>query len=368
MCARRFLVLIFILTVLAVAAAFAIFQFGQDVLVKSATPSGAFEQPAADSGPDYSSLENWIAHPDKAGDPSQWQPGGGEIAPSARPAHLFFVHPTTYLQRARWNAPLDDRQSNLTADLFVKSQASAFGTVAHVWAPRYRQAAYGAFLLDSPDARQALDLAYDDVSRAFDRFIEQVPADAPIILAGHSQGSLHLVRLLSRVAPRLGDRLIAAYVAGWPVGAKADLAPMGLAPCVRPDQRGCVLSWQSFAEPANPDLVLESWVGSRGASGIVRERSDMVCVNPLTGSLGGSAPPAANPGTLVPTGDLQDASLLAGKVGARCDRGFLLIGGDIPDLGPFVLPGNNYHVYDYALFWAAIRRDIQRRTGQWSQR
>jgi hypothetical protein len=33
--------------------------------------------------------------------------------------------------------------------------------------------------------------------------------------------------------------------------------------------------------------------------------------------------------------------------GARCDggRGFLLIG-EGPDVGPFVLPGNNNHVFD----------------------
>jgi len=33
-----------------------------------------------------------------------------------------------------------------------------------------------------------------------------------------------------------------------------------------------------------------------------------------------------------------------------------------------VLPGNNYHVYDYALFWAAIREDAQRRTANWLAR
>ncbi|MEA3057316.1 MAG: hypothetical protein QOF34_131, partial [Sphingomonadales bacterium] len=34
-------------------------------------------------------------------------------------------------------------------------------------------------------------------------------------------------------------------------------------------------------------------------------------------------------------------------------------------LGPYVLPGNNYHVYDYALFWGAIRRDAERRLAAW---
>jgi hypothetical protein len=30
-----------------------------------------------------------------------------------------------------------------------------------------------------------------------------------------------------------------------------------------------------------------------------------------------------------------------------------------------VMPGNNYHVYDYALFWGAIRRDAERRLAAW---
>ena len=42
MCARRFLMVIFVLTLLVVAAAFAIYQWGGNVLLKSATPMGSF--------------------------------------------------------------------------------------------------------------------------------------------------------------------------------------------------------------------------------------------------------------------------------------------------------------------------------------
>ncbi len=91
----------------------------------------------------------------------------------------------------------------------------------------------------------------------------------------------------------------------------------------------------------------------------------MLCVNPLTGTKDGAAPPQDNPGTLVPTANMTQATLEAGKVGARCDNGLLLLDGEIPPLGPFVLPGNNYHVYDYALFWAAIRHDAERRIQAW---
>ena len=57
--------------------------------------------------------------------------------------------------------------------LFVQSQGSAFYGSGSVWAPRYRQAAYGAFLLKSDDAEHALDLAYSDVASAFDRFLKE---------------------------------------------------------------------------------------------------------------------------------------------------------------------------------------------------
>ena len=58
------------------------------------------------------------------------------------------------------------------------------------------------------------------------------------------------------------------------------------------------------------------------------------------------------------------AEFRRGAVPARCDlRGFLLIGANeaLPAMGPYALPGNNYHVYDYALFWANVRADAERR-------
>jgi hypothetical protein len=93
----------------------------------------------------------------------------------------------------------------------------------------------------------------------------------------------------------------------------------------------------------------------------------MLCVNALTGTRDGAAPAEANPGTLVPNADLTTASLIGERIGARCDKGLLLLSGDIPALGPFVLPGNNYHVYDYALFWSAIRQDAERRLKAWQR-
>jgi hypothetical protein len=39
--------------------------------------------------------------------------------------------------------------------------------------------------------------------------------------------------------------------------------------------------------------------------------------------------------------------------------------GPAPQMGPFVAPGNNYHVYDIPLFWANLRADVAARVGAW---
>ncbi|MET1111758.1 MAG: DUF3089 domain-containing protein, partial [Allosphingosinicella sp.] len=161
-------------------------------------------------------------------------------------------------------------------------------------------------------------------------------------------------------------RIVAAYVIGWPISVSADLPSLGLPACERREQANCVVSWQSFAEPADPKQVTDVYDKSAGTTGISRAGSPMLCTNPLTGAPGGEAAASANIGTLVPNAALTEGQLKSPGVPARCDvRGFLLIGEDAPDLGPYVLPGNNYHVYDYALFWANLRADAAARVKAW---
>ena len=252
------------------------------------------------------------------------------------------------------------------ARLVVRHQATSFNGIGAVWAPKYRQAAFGAFLTDEDNARRALDFAYRDVLAAYEAFLRLAPADRPIILAGHSQGSLHLLRLLQeriRGTPE-AERIAAAYLIGWPISETADLPALPLPACERTEQAACLVSWQSFAEPADPEQVTDAYDSSRGPGGVPRAGSAMLCVNPLTGTRGGTAPSEANAGTLVPNEDFTDAEFRRHALPARCDlRGFLLIGDNetVPAMGPYVLPGNNYHVYDYALFWPNLRADAERR-------
>jgi hypothetical protein len=360
--ARKFLYLIAGLVVLALAAAFIYRFYGVQLMRQFMVPSGEVATLPPPQAGAYDRADMWIARPDKPGNPALWTPEG--YKPGEKPqAAVFFIHPTSFLDTKTWNAPLDNIDANNRAELFLRGQASAFNGVGAIWAPRYRQATFGAFLTSKAQAQQALDFAYRDVLAAFDAFVRQA-GDRPIILAGHSQGALHLSRLLvDRVAGKpIAKRIVAAYVVGWPVSVTADLPKMGLPACSGPDEAGCILSWQSYAEPADPALITDTFDATTGFTGQSRAGTPMVCTNPLTGKPNDTAPAEANLGALIPDTGFQSAHLQAGRVPARCSgRGVLLIGSSPPDFGQYVLPGNNYHVFDYSLFWANVRKDAERR-------
>jgi hypothetical protein len=368
--ARKFLYIVATLIVLVIIGAFSYRLFPDQIMRAAFAPTGEFkaQKPAAANA--YVEKAMWIARPDIADNPALWKP---EIVENAdMPGYAtFFIHPTSYLARAQWNAPLDDSEANERAALFVRGQASVFNKSPQVWAPRYRQAAFGAFLTDAPEAGRALDAAYGDVAAAFDHFIASIDPKVPIILAGHSQGSLHLLRLLKeKVAGKpIAKRIVAAYVIGWPIAIKADLPALGLPACATPDQVGCILGWQSFGEPANYEMIVEKFETTPSMTGLPRKGDTLLCTNPITGTAGGTAPASANLGTLKNKADFSDGTLITGAAAARCDaKGFLLIGENPPDLGPYVLPGNNYHVYDYSLFWTNVRADAARRVGAFGKK
>lgn len=366
--ARKFLYIVAGLITLVIIAALAYRLFPDQIMRAAFAPIAEFEAQKPVAVNAYADRKLWIARPDIAKNPALWTPDLLETEESLDYA-TFFVHPTSYLARAHWNAPLDDQQANDRAALFVRGQASVFNTSKNIWAPHYRQAAFGAFLTDAPEAARAIDAAYRDVATAFDYFISSIDPDTPIVLAGHSQGSLHLLRLLKeKIADKpIAGRIVAAYIIGWPIAVKADLPALGLPACKTAGESGCILAWQSFGEPADYGLITEKFEAAPSLTGLSRSGDTLLCTNPITGSIGAAAPAGANLGTLKNKADFSDGALIKGASAARCDaKGFLLIGSNPPDLGPYTLPGNNYHVFDYSLFWANIRIDVARRARAFS--
>jgi hypothetical protein len=352
MLARRFLWIVAAVIVVVIGAALAYRLFGRQLLAAALVPTVSFADSRVAPAPDYSRLSAWDANPALPTDPARWTPAGVTVA--ARPAAaVFFVTPTAYLGRDRWTMPFDDAATNARLALYLRNDASVFNGAGRIWAPKYRQATFGAFLTTKVDAARALDLAYGDVERAFAAFVAAVPPGTPIILAGHSQGSRHLLRLVAEhvAGTPLAARVVAVYAVGWPVGAD-DLSRMKLPGCATPAATHCVLSWRSYAEPAEvSDFRTADPVAMRSAA-------PLLCVNPLTGTTA-TAPATHGLGALVPAGD--GGTLVADRVPATCRGTYLSIGEPPAGFDRYVLPGNNYHVYDYILFWANVRADAERR-------
>ena len=375
--AKKFLYFIAFCIVAVFGMGIAWTLFSDEILKWTFVPSTEFvpQEPLAENA--YENPALWISRPGiGVNDPARWQPAfapkeeGGESTPAAAPKApnfaVFFVHPTSYTSKESWNAVVGEgaaAQAEAIARIYVRGMASPFNAASQIWAPRYRQATIGAFMTDKPEGQSAIDAAYSDVLEAFRFFAESLDDTTPIVLAGHSQGSLHLLRLLrEEVMPGpLAERLVVAYTIGWPISIEHDLPSLGLPACATNVQTGCVISWSSFAEPADPSSLLETYANSTGFDGEKRGSSPMLCSNPLTGTFGAAAAQAANLGTLFPNEDMSNVDLVVGAVPARCDeRGILLIG-DPPEMGSAVLPGNNYHVYDIPLFWANTQADVVRR-------
>jgi hypothetical protein len=379
--ARKFLYFIAVAIVLVVAVLFALRIWSDRLSELAFVPGGEFvEQKPLEAGA-YDKAAMWISRP-RIGptDPARWQPrfaddaSAPKASPSPAPAlprfAVFFVHPTSYFEKAHWNATLDDGTANRLARIFVHGLASPFNQASEVWAPRYRQATLGAFLTGDPKASEALDAAYRDVAQAFAVFVSSIGKDEPIVLAGHSQGSLLVLRLLREkiAGTPLEQRVAMVYAIGWPISTAHDLPKLGLPACATAGEAHCIVSWLSFAEPADPGQMLTRYRTTPGFDRQPRGDGPILCTNPLTGSRGGSAPASANLGTLMPSADFTTGELVPGKVPARCRKDGLLIIGNPPKLPAGVLPGNNYHLFDIPLFWENLHEDVGRRMQAWQAR
>ena len=408
---RKFLYFVAIIIVIVIIGMIALSIWSREATEIAFVPRGEFVEQEALAANAYENPDMWYSRPGLGtSDPSRYQPAvaqpasdpaeqapspdnpaaeqsldepgamdtEGSLAGEAADAQttpdfaVFFVPPTSFLKAGgtAWNATLDDATTNSRARTFLRGLASPFNRADEIWAPKYRQAAAGAFLTDKPEAQQAIDAAYADVAQAFDYFLESVDEDKPIVLAGHSQGAIHVLRLLMdrAEAAGMGDRIVAVYAIGWPISIEHDLPALPLPACASAQQTGCIIAYSAFSDDGDAGFIKRRYEATPGFDGQPRGNGPILCVNPLTGSTGGEAPASANLGTLKPSADLSSGELIAGAVPARCNEEGLLLIGDPPELGEGVLPGGNYHVYDIPLFWKNLQEDVLKRVNAWTSK
>jgi hypothetical protein len=347
----------------------------QSILMLLLAPQHDFDSLRTAPEPDYAKPINWAALPETE-DLADIVPAGVPARTTAPRAEVFFIHPTGYINGDEWNSPMDpNSRTEESTQWMMANQASIFNSCCDVWAPRYRQASVYVYLTDNAEtARRALDLAYQDVERAFNEFLQRRDPSLPFIIASHSQGTHHATPLLKKriAGTELRDQMVAAYIIGGRTRVRDIDAMDDVDTCQSADDLHCVIHWRTYGEGA----LLENWVAG--------EDSPLVCTNPLSWT---------NDGQLVDDQHLSGATLEtaafpAGFWGkdkatgvifgsqpapiprvtwAECRNGALTVA-DLSS-GPMATmltsSGKNYHLLYYPLFHMNIRENAVKRTIAW---
>jgi len=305
------------------------------------------------SFPDYNNLETWAAHP--------WQKDlSDSVSPKLRKEYrydssvdVFFIHPTTLTddQDSSWNAVIDDPAINAKTDYSsILYQASVFNEY-RVFAPRYRQAHIRAYYTaDSVAGKQAFDTAYADVQNAFRTYLEEYNNGRPIIIASHSQGTTHALRLLNEFfgTDEMKSRLVVAYVTGMFIpGSNAIAVPL----CMDSTETGCLCGWRTYLRGYTPDNIR-------------KEKGSGIMTNPLTWETTADyAPRNLNTGAV-----LRDFNkMYVHSVDAQINEGILWI--SKPKFpGSFLLNLKNYHIADINLFYNNIRQNARTRVKAYNEK
>lgn len=305
-------------------------------------PEQAFSALPTPTAPDYSDAKYWAALPTTA-DPVDRTPLASlkDGQPDAK-VDVFFMHPTTYTggkNEELWNGPVKDAELNeKTDESTILYQGSIFNGAGKIYAPRYRQAHVHAYRTsDKASAKEAFELAYQDLKTAFEYYLNNYNKGRPIIIASHSQGTTHGKRLMTEFfdGKPLQKQLVAAYLVGIPVLKKQfKTIPV----CEVPHQTGCFVSWRTMEY------------------GILTEFSpgdSVAVVNPLTWTTDTTfVSRSQNKGSVlrkfdkvIPT--VADAKISKGALWTYKPK--------FP--GSFLFSTSNYHIADFNFYYLNVREN-----------
>lgn len=303
------------------------------------------EEQETPSKPDYSQERYWSALPWRVDAPDE-VPNDEEYKDRQDIAvvDVFFVHPTTLTAKdGVWNADVNNEKLNQKVDkLPVKHQASVFNGSARVFAPRYRQANYEAFMtLGTNNSNQALLLAYQDVREAFLYYLENYNEGRPFIIAGHSQGTFHAIELVKEFidTTALLEKMVSAYLVGMPVNVD-DF--QNCKPCEEMGETNCFVTWNTMKKKSYPKFYKEYF-------------QNAVCHNPLSWEMNEYYCEAECHQGMVPR---EFKKLVKKQYGAKVHQGILWVDAvKIPGI-PFTKLVKNWHIGDYNLFYGNIRENV----------
>jgi hypothetical protein len=220
-----------------------------------------------------------------------------------------------------------------------------------VFSPRYRQASIKVFFAkDERQQEEVFDKAYTDIKNAFEYYLLHWNSGRPIIIAGHSQGAKFAERLLKDYFEDkpLYNKLVVAYIAGWPVPEKYFAS---LKMCADSLQTGCICSWRTLRNGYVPSYLRT-------------ENGNSQVTNPLTWTTDDQyAPRKLNKGSVL----FKFNKLYKYTTDGRIANGFLYV--KKPKFPwSFLYFRRNYHVGDINLFYVNIRENIGQRIRSFNAR
>ena len=298
--------------------------------------------------PDYSNKESWAVLPDL------WNPYLEEIVgnPKLKKSDVFYIYPTLFLDKKnpRWNADIFD--SSVRDDILKKAvayQASAWVKAANLYVPFYRQAHYRIFVNPySEKGQEAGILAYKDIKRAFEYYLKHYNQDKPIIIAAHSQGSLHAKKIIQEFfdGKPLQKNLIAAYL----VGVKIEKSMFKEIKALQlPEATGGFVSWNTYKKNRLPKRYKDRFQGG-------------VVTNPISWNTEKKTQESQHLGVLYSDKKIYPQSLSLEIIDG-------MIWSTLPKVPKrfFLSFVKNYHFADINLFWADIQKNAVKRTEAWFQ-
>ena len=319
-----------------------VLSFGTAVmfLLNSAVPAFAESADTADAQTDYSDPENWAF----------WDCG------EDKEADLFIVCPLVDMGKAgNYNADISNEETRSSFIGALNQELGLYSDVAAVYSPYYRQMTYTVLSLDEAEQEPYFQIAYDDVRSAFLYYSENCDESRPLILAGFSQGSDILIRLMTELFDdeQYSDRLVAAYAIGWSLTEEQTAQSPWLKPAQDEDDTGVIVMFNSEAEHITSSFM-------------VGENEHTYSINPLNWKTDSTpADKSLNKGACFIDYDGTVTSEIPELTGAYIDekRGTL----KVPDISEEDYPAvifeeGIFHIYDYQFFYRNLQENVAKRT------
>ena len=306
--------------------------------------ASAAESEGTDSAaPDYSLGENWAYL------------GQG---PETAAADVFFICPTVYGgDEDVFNMSLSDEGAKASFLGATNMEKGIYDADARFFAPYYRQAGLNVYELSAEEREPWLQFAYEDISLAFDYYLEHDNEGRPIILAGFSQGADLCIRLLKDKFqdPALQEQLIACYAIGWSITEEELAAYPWLQFASGENDTGVIIAFNSEAESISDSMMIPA--GTR-----------TLCINPLSWTTDSTpADKSLNLGACFTDYDGNITEEIPELTGAYIDpeRGALKVTDVTPEdypAGLYIFEDGIYHLYDYQFFYRNLQENVAVRT------